>query len=286
MGDVPSLERGISADRGRSLSPARARLAVAHAPTGTLWPPLPLHWVTARYPRAELEHVFDSVCVVGTGRVGQAVFDRLEERLPAVWTTGRELACDGAELVVLCVPDRAIAEVAGRVPAGPWVAHTSGAAMLETLAPHRRRFSLHPLQTFQRGLGASQLDGAYAAVTAETEEALAVALELADLLDLRAFELEDADRPLYHAAATIAASFLVTLHDAAASLMEEAGAPAEALVPLMQRTIENGFAPTGPFVRGDRHTVEAHLTALAERRPALLGLYRSLASTTEELAAR
>jgi predicted short-subunit dehydrogenase-like oxidoreductase (DUF2520 family) len=224
--------------------------------------------------------IFESVCVVGAGRVGQAVAARLGERLPTR-VAGRDLRCEGADLVLLCVPDRAIADVAREVPPGPWLAHTSGAASLAELEPHRRRFSLHPLQTFKLGLGPEQLDSAYAALTAETDEARSAGLELAGLLGLEPFLVDDADRPTYHAAATVAASFLVTLHAAAADLMEAAGAPPEALHPLMRRTMDNGFQPTGPFVRRDLATVESHLEAIRERRPALEPLYRALAEATE-----
>ena len=72
---------------------------------------------------------------------------RLGERIPTQ-VAGRDLKCGDAELVLLCVPDRAIAEVAAAIPPGPWVGHTSGACRLEALSPHERRFSLHPLQTF------------------------------------------------------------------------------------------------------------------------------------------
>ena len=48
-------------------------------------------------------------------------------------------------------------------------------------------------------------------------------------------------------------------------MLEEAGAPPEALVPLMRRTIENGFELTGPISRGDWATVDAHLAAIHER---------------------
>ncbi len=229
--------------------------------------------------------MFTTICVVGAGRVGQAAFTRLGERVQTR-LTGRELDCGDADLVLLCVPDRAIAEVAQAISPGPWVAHVSGAATLDSLDPHRRRFSVHPLQTFQAGLGPTQFDGAWAAVTAETDEALAAALALADLLGVRAFELPDEERPVYHAAATVAASFLVTLHEAAADLMEAAGAPPEALEPLMRRTIDNGFAPTGPHVRGDHETVAAHLRAIRSRRPQLEPLYRALADATERLLVR
>jgi predicted short-subunit dehydrogenase-like oxidoreductase (DUF2520 family) len=213
-----------------------------------------------------------SVNVIGRGRVGSAIGARLEER-------GIELREDGAELALLCVPDTAIRDVAQGLSPGPgrWIAHVSGATPLSALDPHERRFSLHPLQTFSRARGPEQLDGAWAAVTAETDEALEVAFELARLLGLEPFELEDADRPLYHAGAVVASNYLVALHEAAAGLVAAAGAPPEALEPLMRRTIENGFELTGPIERGDWETVEAHRQAIRRARPDLEPLYDVLA---------
>ena len=214
-----------------------------------------------------------SVNVIGRGRAGSAIAAHLEER-------GVELRAEDAELTLLCVPDAAIPKVARGLEPGPWVAHISGATPLSALDPHERRFSLHPLQTFTRARGPEQLDGAWAAVTAETDEARGQALELARTLGLEPFELDDDDRPLYHAGAAMASTFLVTLHEAAASLVAAAGAPPEALEPLMRRTMENGFEPTGPIVRGDWATVEAHREAIRETRPDLEELYEALAEAT------
>ena len=108
--------------------------------------------------------MIDSVRVIGArGRVGSAVSARLAER-------GVPLDADEPELVLLCVPDRAIAEVAATIAPGPWVAHVSGATPLAALDPHARRFGLHPLQTFTHRRGPEQLDGAWAAVTGENAE--------------------------------------------------------------------------------------------------------------------
>jgi predicted short-subunit dehydrogenase-like oxidoreductase (DUF2520 family) len=216
--------------------------------------------------------LLDSVNVIGAGRVGSAISARLEER-------GVDLRPDG-QLQLLCVPDGAIAECARRIEPGPWIAHVSGATPLAALDPHERRFSLHPLQTFVRWRGAEQLDGAWAAVTAETDEAATVATGLAELLGLRPFPLADAQRRLYHAGAVVASNYLVTLHRAASQLVELAGAPAEALVPLMTRTIENGFELTGPIARGDWTTVDAHVAALRADAPELEELYLTLAEAT------
>ena len=215
----------------------------------------------------------NSVNVIGRGRVGSAVAARLAER-------GVELREDGAELVLLCVPDRAIAEVADSIAPGPWVAHVSGATPLAALEPHSKRLSVHPLQTFTLSRGPEQLDGAWAAVTAENVEARSLGWELADTLGLRPFDLDDAARTLYHAGASIASNYIVTLYRAAARLFEDAGAPPEGLVPLMSRTIENGFELTGPISRGDWAVVDAHLAALHEEHPELEPMYRVLAEAT------
>jgi len=221
--------------------------------------------------------MIERIQVIGAGRVGSAVSARLRER-------GVALSGDGAELVVLCVPDRAIAEVAAGIEPGPWVAHVSGATTLGALEPHERRFAVHPLQTFTRARGPEQLDGAWAAVTAESQEAADVAYGLAETLGLRPFPLADDARPLYHAGAAIAANYLVALRRAAGRLLEEAGAPPEALDPLMLRTIENGFELTGPIARGDLETVRAHEDAIDASEPGLGQLYRVLADATRALA--
>jgi predicted short-subunit dehydrogenase-like oxidoreductase (DUF2520 family) len=229
--------------------------------------------LVARYPFWNWSYqVFDSITIIGFGRVGSAVGSRLRER-------GVSVEPD-AGLVLICVPDDAIAEVAAGISPGPWVGHVSGATPLAALAPHRRRFSLHPLQTFTRSRGPEQLDGAWAAVTAESDEARAVALWLAETLGLRPFELADESRPLYHAGAAIASNYLVTLHAVAADLFRAAGAPPDALTPLMRRTIDNDFELTGPIERGDLDTVDAHRRAIRAARPELEPLYDVLAEVT------
>jgi predicted short-subunit dehydrogenase-like oxidoreductase (DUF2520 family) len=216
--------------------------------------------------------VFETVHVIGSGRVGSAVAARLRERAVAVQ--------EDADLVLLCVPDTAIYDVARELPTGPWVAHVSGATPLRALDPHSRRFSMHPLQTFTHARGPEQLDGAFAAVTGETADARERGFWLARTLGLEPFELADDARPLYHAGAAIAANYLVTLHRVASDLFRAAGAPPDSLVPLMRRTIENDFELTGPIERGDWDTVEAHRRAIRNAAPELEPLYDVLAKAT------
>jgi predicted short-subunit dehydrogenase-like oxidoreductase (DUF2520 family) len=220
--------------------------------------------------------MIESVNVIGAhGRVGSAMRARLAER-------GIRLEESEPELVLLCVPDRALGEVARATARGPWVAHVSGATPLAVLDPHTRRFGLHPLQTFTLRRGPEQLDGAWAAVTAESDEALAVGTWLATTLGLHPFPLDDDRRGLYHAGASIASNYLVALRRAAGSILETAGAPPEALDPLIRRVVENDFELTGPIVRGDWETVARHLAAIEAECPEVADAYRALAALTAE----
>jgi pantoate--beta-alanine ligase len=224
--------------------------------------------------------MIESIRVVGAGgRVGSTVSTRLAER-------GVPLDGEEPDIVLLCVPDRAIAEVAAGIEPGPWVGHVSGATPLSALDPHERRFGMHPLQSFSKSRGPEQLDGAWAAVSAETEDARAVGYRLAEILGLRPFVLEDAGRAAYHAGAAVASNYLVTLRRAAGSLLEAAGAPPEALDPLMRGVIDNGFELTGPIARGDWETVARHLEAIRAERPELEELYLVLAEATARIAGR
>jgi predicted short-subunit dehydrogenase-like oxidoreductase (DUF2520 family) len=231
--------------------------------------------VVARHPvRSWSEIVIERAHVIGSGRVGSAIAARLRER-------GVAIGEDDPEVVLLCVPDTAIGGVARTLPPGPaWIGHVSGATPLAALERHERRFSLHPLQTFDRSGDPAQLDGAWAAISGETGEALGVARELAETLGLRPFELADEDRTLYHAGAVFASNYLVTLQRAAVRL----GVPAEGLVPLMQGTIDHGFELTGPIARGDWATVEAHKAAIRAEHPDLERVYEALADATLTLA--
>lgn len=222
--------------------------------------------------------MIESIRVIGAGgRVGSAVSARLAER-------GVPRDADDPQIVLLCVPDRAIAEVAAAVARGPWIAHVSGATPLAALDPHTRRFGLHPLQSFSKSRGPEQLDGAWGAVTAENGEALAVGIRLAETLGLRPFELDEGSRASYHAGAAVASNYLVTLRAAARSLLEAAGAPPEALDPLIRGVVESGFELTGPIARGDWETVERHLDVIRAQRPELEELYAVLAEATSRIA--
>jgi predicted short-subunit dehydrogenase-like oxidoreductase (DUF2520 family) len=225
----------------------------------------------------------ETIAIVGHGRLGRALASALRTADPY----GRGYAGAGADIVLLCVPDAEIAGAAAAIAAGPIVGHCSGATGLDVLAPHEA-FALHPLMTVTHG--GADLAGAGCAIGGSTPRALDLARRLAATLGMRPFEIADADRTAYHAAASMAANFLVTLESAAARLAAGAGVERQLLVPLVRAAVERwaveGDASlTGPIARGDEATVARHREAIGERAPELLGLYDVLADATRALAA-
>jgi predicted short-subunit dehydrogenase-like oxidoreductase (DUF2520 family) len=186
--------------------------------------------------------------------------------------------------VLLCVPDTEIDAAAAAIVPGPLVGHCSGATELEALAPHEA-FGLHPLMTVTH-VGAD-FAGAGAAAAGTTDRARDLATRLAQQLGMRPFALAEHDRAAYHAGASMASNFLVTLEEAAQRV---SGIERELLLPLVRATVDRWAAEgaaslTGPIARGDEGTVIRHREAIADRAPDLLELYDVLADATRAVAA-
>ena len=232
------------------------------------------------------------MAVVGAGRMGTALAGALTGAGVRVdGPLGRgETVPEAADAVLLCVPDGQIEAAAAAVAprAGLLVGHCSAATTLAPLAGHEA-FSLHPLMTVpERG---ASFAGATAAVAGATPRALAAATELALALGMRPVHVADEDRAAYHAAASIASNFLVTLEGVAERLAASAGVDREPLAALVRASVENwaafgaAAALTGPSARGDERTVARQREAVAERSPEDLELFDALADATRRLAA-
>jgi predicted short-subunit dehydrogenase-like oxidoreductase (DUF2520 family) len=230
------------------------------------------------------------IAIIGDGRVGRALSAALRRaHRPVTGPLGRCPDVGAADAVLLCVPDGEIAAAAAAVPfrAGRLVGHVSGATTLAPLQPHEA-FSLHPLMTVPHDAPAEVFAGAGAAVAGSTEAARALATALATDLGMTPIEVPDDERAAYHAAASVASNFLVTLEAAAEQLL---GHDREVLVPLVRATVENWAALgpdkalTGPIARGDEATVARQREAIAERAPQLLAMFDALADATRDLAA-
>ncbi|MEP7112495.1 MAG: Rossmann-like and DUF2520 domain-containing protein [Ilumatobacteraceae bacterium] len=224
--------------------------------------------------------------VVGDGRLGRALVGSLP------WLEGpfrRGFTGADFDLVLLAVPDGEIVSAATAIRPGPMVGHCAGSLGLDVLAPHEA-FGLHPLMTVTRA--GADFAGAGAAIAGSTPRALSAARAVANALGLQPVEIADNDRAAYHAAASIASNFLVTLEDAAEVMLRTVGADRSALVPLVRATLANWAslgatdALTGPIARGDEATVARQRAAIVERAPELALLFDALCERTRAIAAR
>ncbi len=183
--------------------------------------------------------MFESVTVIGAGRAGSAIAARLRER-------GVRRAARTASSVSCACRTRAIAEVAAAIPPGPWVAHVSGATPLAALAPHTRRFSVHPLQTLVRSRGPEQLDGAWAAVTAETPRRTDARCGSPRRSACTPFDLADDARALYHAGAVDGIELPRHAPPRRRPARGRCRRAARGLLPLMRRTIDERLRADRP----------------------------------------
>ncbi|HUQ45554.1 MAG TPA: DUF2520 domain-containing protein [Gemmatimonadaceae bacterium] len=220
--------------------------------------------------------------------MGTALASALDDAgVPVRGPLGRGADAGGATLVLLCVPDREIAAAAAALAPGALVGHVSASVPMELLAPHER-FTLHPLLSVM-GSGA-RFAGAACAIDGSTPRALATARALAQRLGMRARVIPAADRALYHAAASAASNFLITVEGLAERLVAPLGLDRGALAPLVRATVDNWAASgaraalTGPIARHDEDTVRRQRAAVADAAPDLLPLWDALDAGTRELA--
>lgn len=195
------------------------------------------------------------------------------------------------DVLLLAVPDGAIATVAAAMPDGPLLGHVSGATGLDVFGD-REGFSLHPMMSTPPGSDPSVLRGAGGAVDGTSERALRTAFALAEQLGLEVTRVPAEDRIAYHAAGAIAANFLVALEACAERLAATAGISRAQLAPLVLATarqwaeIGPEAALTGAIARGDEGTVVRHREAIEQRTPELLPVWDELAEVTRAVAGR
>jgi len=243
--------------------------------------------------RGEHSPRLETVAIIGSGRVGTLLSQCLSKAgLVVTGPLGRGDAIPyDVDLVLICTPDSEIINVANAVPENVAIGHCSGAHGAELLPSGRRTLAFHPLMTVTSSTTPSSLEGAWAAVDGSDVPAVEMSEVLARLCGMKPVRIAPANRAAYHAAASIASNFLVTLENAAERIAATAGLPREALLPLIQACLLNwselgsAKALTGPVARGDRDTVARQRQAIAETNSDLLPLFDTLCEATEALAA-
>jgi predicted short-subunit dehydrogenase-like oxidoreductase (DUF2520 family) len=244
-----------------------------------------------------------TVSIVGAGRVGRTLGKLLLKRgwqiglvatrspvtsraaVRAIGggqpTAGLSVGLCAADVILLAVPDDALAAVAAdlaRIGASKWrgkvVLHTSGALGSDVLAPLARlgaaTGSLHPMQTFG-GQIVPELRGVTISIEGATR-ALRMARRIASALGGVPVVIASRDKPVYHATAVLAAGSGFPLIEVCVRMLVGIGFSRrrafQTLLPLIRQMLDNierigsRAAWTGPLSRGDYTTIAKHVRAL------------------------
>ncbi|HWC81217.1 MAG TPA: DUF2520 domain-containing protein [Pseudonocardiaceae bacterium] len=243
--------------------------------------------------------------VVAASAVSKDSVGRAAELLPGVPLVSPDQVAARADLVLLAIPDDALAgTVRGLVAteslrAGQIVLHTSGAHGVDVLAPAAGvgvlPLAVHPAMTFTgRPEDLQRIAACSFGITAPDAEETAWHVAEALVMEVggEPVRVPQAARPIYHAALTHGANHLITLVNECVDLLRSAGiggtgpgAPERLIGPLLSAALDNALrhgdrALTGPVARGDVGTVRTHLSALADTAPEVLPSYRELAART------
>ena len=219
----------------------------------------------------------------------------------AIHTQQGGLLVDLADIAFVTVPDDAIASVAESVPwrAQTAAVHCSGGTPVSALDAATRLGAaiggFHPLQTFPHGAKSPpSLDGVTFAIETRDIPLHNRLREMAAALGGRTIDIDEQSRALYHVSGVLASNFLTAIVGEAANLWSQFGynhsQAMQALLPLIRGTVGNieregaAAALTGPIVRGDLGTVQAHLEQLRSTLPGVVPLYAALAQSAARLA--
>ena len=219
----------------------------------------------------------------------------------AIHTRHVGLLVDVADIVFLTVPDDVIGPVAESVPwrRGMAAVHCSGGTPVSVLdcasVLGAAIGGFHPLQTFPRnGRPPAPLDDVTFAIESANPALHHQLRDMAHGLHGHAIDINEKARAMYHLSGVLASNFVVALIAEAAKLWEQFGynqsQAMRALLPLIRGTVGNiesngaAAALTGPIVRGDLGTVQAHLEQLRTTLPDVVPLYAALAQATARFA--
>lgn len=239
--------------------------------------------------------------IIGAHGVSDTSRLRAEALLPGVPLLPAHDVAAGADLVLVTVPDDAIASAVqglvkeGSIKGGQFVIHASGRHGLGALGAAASAgaipIAMHPAMTFTgTSLDLRRLAGTPFGISAP-EAARPAAAALVVEMGGEPVWLADADRLLYHAALANAANHLITLVAQSADLLAAAGVddPGRLMEPLLAAALDNALrlgdqALTGPVARGDAETVAAHVDTIAAVSPEAGRAYVALARLTADRA--
>lgn len=228
----------------------------------------------------------DAIELVQVYNRSAKVFD--EPLYDDIATTSMINTLKDADVYIIAISDNYIVELAKKLPKDKLIVHTSGSLPMDSL-PQAHRGVFYPLQTFSKAKDVDFKNLPFCIEAKQTVD-LELLFALAKKLSTAVYKIDSKQRKVLHVAAVFVNNFTNHLYHQAAMLCEENNVPFEVLKPLIQETVEKlhtlspKAAQTGPALRNDTQTIEAHLELLNEKQQKIYKLIsQSIYDIYEEL---
>jgi predicted short-subunit dehydrogenase-like oxidoreductase (DUF2520 family) len=145
---------------------------------------------------------------------------------------------------------------------------------------------LYPLQTFSLDKNVD-FRNVPMLVEANNETALKQVIQLAESLSEDVMAVSSGQRQWLHSAAVFACNFSNHMLHLAEEMLEKEGLSFELLRPLIQETFQKallqgpGLSQTGPALRNDQTSMQAHVQLLQQKEPELANLYKKISESIQ-----
>ncbi|RZJ68292.1 MAG: DUF2520 domain-containing protein [Flavobacterium sp.] len=175
-----------------------------------------------------------------------------------------------ADLYVISISDSAVADVASKFPfEDKLVVHTAGSLSIDVLDSRNRKGVFYPLQTFSKD---KEIDFSKVPICVEAQNAkdLQLLKRVAEAISANVYEIDSQQRKSLHVSAVFVSNFANHMYAIGSDICEQHDIPFDILKPLIQETaskietLSPQKAQTGPAIRRDQNTIDAHLELLSD----------------------
>ena len=230
-----------------------------------------------------------SVVIIGSGNVATSFALTFKDKCEVLQIYSRTLAnaqalakqvgCEAtdnlqnlvldADVYIVAVNDDAITSVANAVHdnGSVWV-HTSGSTPINVFEGIRCKYGvIWPMQSLSKKHPAD-MSQVHFFVEGNDIEVRHDLKELASLMSENVYEVNSSDRLKLHVASVFACNFANHMFTLSSEVLDEAGIPFDAMLPLIRTTVAKldhmtpAESQTGPAARGDMKMIEKHLGLL------------------------
>jgi predicted short-subunit dehydrogenase-like oxidoreductase (DUF2520 family) len=187
-----------------------------------------------------------------------------------------------ADIYIICVKDMAISDIASKLNLkDKLVVHTSGNRSMDLLKSCSTNYGVfYPIQSFTKNIPIN-FKKIPLVIEANNEEAQEMLVDFSRTISSQVILMNEMDRQKLNVAGVFVNNFTNYIYSLAHDYLKNEGIDFNVLQPLIQNTVDKlslgnpQDMQTGPAVRNDTETIQAHL-ALLDSYPQLKEIYQDV----------